>query len=224
MKLIEYVPIGALAGISFAGSFTHISDLAARSGQDGWMAYAIAVSVDLLAVVASLEIRRDKRLGRRSIVPVLVLALAVLTTLAANLAEAQRTPWGYIVAGVPAGCFLLAVALIERRGGDGLNNPSTMEEEKEVSEPYTPDVPAGQAHGTHDLSAMPEPKPVRRAPRKGPRNVGTPAPADLLVRAREIDQAHRQEHGRRISRDALRAALGVSTGTASQVLRELKTA
>lgn len=65
------------------------------------------------------------------------------------------------------------------------------------SEDLTTEVPEGPL----PVEPEPEPEPVKQA-----------------------DQEHRQAHGRRISRDKLRVALGVSTGTASQVLRELKTA
>ncbi|WP_344908091.1 DUF2637 domain-containing protein [Actinomadura meridiana] len=69
VRILDHLPIGVLAVIAACGSFSHIAHLAERSGQDGWMSYAVAVCVDALAVVASLEIRRDKRMGKRSTVP-----------------------------------------------------------------------------------------------------------------------------------------------------------
>lgn len=39
----------------------------------------------------------------------------VLLSLAANLAQAQPSLWGWIVAAVPPGAFLVAVSMIERR-------------------------------------------------------------------------------------------------------------
>jgi hypothetical protein len=44
-----------------------------------------------------------------------VLAGGVLLSLAANLAQAQPTAWGRIVAAVPSAAFLVAVSMIERR-------------------------------------------------------------------------------------------------------------
>lgn len=89
------------------------------------------------------------------------------------------------------------------------------------SEDLTTEVPEGL------LPVEPEPEPVKQAPKKAKEKLSPPPPkslAELLILAQQADQEHRQAHGRRISRDKLRVALGVSTGTASQVLRELKTA
>jgi hypothetical protein len=47
---------------------------------------------------------------------------------------------------------------------------------------------------------------------------------DLVARARAAAQAHRDKHGRRITRDVLRAQLNVSNAVAGQLLRELQTA
>jgi len=48
----------------------------------------------------------------------------------------------------------------------------------------------------------------------------TPA---LMARARTAAQSHRDKHGRRITRDVLRAQLNVSNAVAGQLLRELQT-
>ena len=45
----------------------------------------------------------------------MVLAGGVRLSLAANLAQAQPTAWGRIVAAVPPAAFLVAVSMIERR-------------------------------------------------------------------------------------------------------------
>ena len=107
-----------LAGLAAAGSFTHIRELAVRSGQHGWMADAIAVCIDLMCVMAVRERKRDQRLGRRCgrvTWPTVVLTMGICLTIAANLASAQPTPWGWIVAATPAGTFLIAVSMLERR-------------------------------------------------------------------------------------------------------------
>ncbi|MFA1544026.1 DUF2637 domain-containing protein [Actinomadura monticuli] len=214
MRILDHLPIGVLAVIAACGSFSHIAHLAERSGQTGWMSYATAVCIDLLAVVAAGEIRRDKRMDKRSTIPTLVLAGAICLTLGANLAEAQPTVWGRICAGVPAGAFLLAVALIERRG----SRPASAEaaEKEQVSEPVQDEEP------------VIEPEPVRKAPKKKARKPASQKPpkslAELLILAQTADEEHRHKYGKHISRDKLRVALGVSTNTASSVLRELRTA
>ena len=82
------------------------------------MSWAVAVCIDLTCVMAARERQRDKQHGittRRLSWPTVVLAGGVGLSLAANLAQAQPTAWGHIVAAVPPGAFLVAVSMIERR-------------------------------------------------------------------------------------------------------------
>jgi len=82
------------------------------------MSWAVAVCIDPTCVMAARERQRDKQQGvvtRRLSWPAVVLAGGVLLSLAANLAQAQSTAWGRIVAAVPPGAFLVAVSMIERR-------------------------------------------------------------------------------------------------------------
>src|SRR5690606_14250818 len=111
-------PVVVLAGIAAAGSFTHIRDTATEHGQRGWMAWAIAVCIDLTCVMAAGERQRDKHTGRdtgRMSWPTVVLVGGILLSLAANLAQADPSVWGWITAGTPAGAFLVAVSMLERR-------------------------------------------------------------------------------------------------------------
>nr|BFE32635.1 hypothetical protein GCM10010200_048860 [Actinomadura rugatobispora] len=111
-------PVLILAGIAAAGSFTHIRDTATEHGQGGWMAWAIAVCIDLTCVMAARERQRDKRTDRhtgRLSWPTVVLVGGILLSLAANLAQADPSPWGWITAATPAGAFLVAVSMLERR-------------------------------------------------------------------------------------------------------------
>ncbi|GAA4242607.1 hypothetical protein GCM10022254_76220 [Actinomadura meridiana] len=104
-----------------------------------------------------------------------MLAGSVLLTLAANLAEAQPTVWGRICAGVPAGAFLLAVALIERRG----SQPALAEETQEepVSEPVQDEEPVIE----------PEPAPRAEAEEEG-QEEGVPQAAEVPGRAADPGQ------------------------------------
>ncbi len=47
--------------------------------------------------------------------------------------------------------------------------------------------------------------------------------AALLKRAREVDTAHRESHGRGVTRDGLRAQLGISNAFAGELLRRVRT-
>jgi len=68
------------------------------------------------------ERQRDKQPGpvtRQLSWPSVVLAGGVGLSLAASLAQAQPTLWGWVVAAVPSGAFLVAVSMIERRAARG---------------------------------------------------------------------------------------------------------
>src|ERR1700761_3726094 len=113
--LADSAPVLVLATIAAAGSFTHIRDTASSHGQHGWMAWAVAVCIDLTCVMAARERQRDQRTGRERPAlswPTLVLTGGILLSLAANLAQAERSPWGWVVAGTPAAAFLVAVSML----------------------------------------------------------------------------------------------------------------
>jgi len=106
-----------LGGLGGAAGFTHTHDLAAEHGQTGWLAWAVAVSVELLAVVAGLEIRASRRAGRSARGPFLVLAAGMGLSMSAQVAQAEPSPWGWVTAAAPAGAFLVVVKLAMRRLG-----------------------------------------------------------------------------------------------------------
>ncbi|TMR34016.1 DUF2637 domain-containing protein [Actinomadura geliboluensis] len=262
-------PVVVLAGIAAAGSFTHIRDTATEHGQRGWMAWAIAVCIDLTCVMAAGERQRDKSTGRdtgRLSWPTVVLVGGILLSLAANLAQADPSVWGWITAGTPAGAFLVAVSMLERRkaGPRAAARPSPVPDSfgrpspssagsavpSSVSSPWvvweaerptvTAAVPAVKHHTTEqeedeqdgqtsipipgeDSASTPSASSSSAAsPSLG--SSGSSAPAGPLVDfARRVAAEHETEHGRPITRDALRARLGVSNQLASDLLRQLRT-
>lgn len=269
-------PVVVLAGIAAAGSFTHIRDTATQHGQTGWMAWAIAVCIDLTCVMAAGERQRDKHTGRatgRLSWPTVVLVGGILLSLAANLAQADPSVWGWITAGTPAGAFLVAVSMLERRkAGPRAAAHSSSRPAAEVSpvpdffgrpSPSGVPSPSSSPSGSPDSSAASSSpsspwvvweRPAAAAaaasvqndqddrdrgeveqdgqtsiPIPAGRSAPTPsapssAPAGPLVDfARRIATEHQTEHGRPITRDALRARLGVSNQLASDLLRQLRT-
>jgi len=196
LAVADALPVTVLAAIAGAGSFTHIRDTAAQHGQTGPMSWAVAVCIDLTCVMAARERQRDKQHGittRRLTWPTVVLVGGVLLSLAANLAQAQPTAWGRVVAAVPPGAFLVAVSMIERRAARRAR-PAT-----------------GQDGGAADVSAPGRPSPVQDEEDEA-----------LLAAARRAAAEHQDEHGQPITRDALRARLGVSNQAASELLRQLR--
>jgi hypothetical protein len=203
LAVADALPVTVLAAIAGAGSFTHIRDTAARHGQHGPMAWAVAICIDLTCVMAARERQRDKRLAiatRRLSWPTTVLAGGIGLSLAANLAQAQPTAWGQVVAATPCAAFLVAVSMIERRATRH-NQPAT-------PLPAVPDW---------DEAAHPPSRP-------GPPSPGGKDGQDdgQLTAARRAAAEYEAGHSQPITRDALRARLGISTQAASDLLRELR--
>ena len=154
--------------------------------------------------MAARERQRDKQASipaRRLSWPAVVLAGGVLLSLAANLAQAQPTAWGRIVAAVPPVAFLVAVSMIERRAA------------------RRPRLIAGGDGSAGDPSAPGRPSPL---PAAGDEAQDGGDEALLLAAARRAAAEHQDQHGQPITRDALRARLGVSNQAASELLRQLR--
>ncbi|GAA2441097.1 hypothetical protein GCM10010191_66500 [Actinomadura vinacea] len=230
-------PVLVLAGIAAAGSFTHIRDTAAEHGQGGWMAWAIAVCIDLTCVMAARERQRDKRTERRTgrlSWPTLVLVGGILLSLAANLAQAEPSVWGWLSAATPAGAFLVAVSMLERRASAprpaSRPAPSAVLSTQPVAVPPPsfgrPADPSSTAPPVVEDGTGPELPAVPDGQTEIPVPAAESAPrpaAPLLDFARRVADEHSAKHGRPITRDALRGRLGVSNQLASDLLRQLRT-
>ncbi|MET8864052.1 DUF2637 domain-containing protein [Nonomuraea sp. NPDC004580] len=206
-RLLDTGPVMVLAAIAGAGSFTHIRDTASQHGQTGWMSWAVAVCIDLTCVMAARERQRDKKTGRLrrgpTSWPVLVLTGGIALSLAANLAQADPTIWGWITAATPAAAFLIAISMLERRAGQS-DQPAT---QPDTSSPV--------------LASVPAPELVHTQPEEEPANALAPALVDY---ARRVADDHHAKHGKPITDDALRAHLGVSSQLATDLMRTLRTA
>ncbi|SNS33543.1 DUF2637 domain-containing protein [Actinomadura mexicana] len=253
-------PVVVLAGIAAAGSFTHIRDTATEHGQDGWMAWAIAVCIDLTCVMAAGERQRDKSTGRetgRLSWPTVVLVGGILLSLAANLAQADPSVWGWITAGTPAGAFLVAVSMLERRkagtraaartspvpesfgrpnpapvvsSASGSSSPPSPWVVWEDEHPTVADVVPAAQDGPRDHDEQDGQTSILVPAEQSPASPSAPLPAPssgaagpLVDFARRVAAEHESRHGRPITRDALRARLGVSNQLASDLLRQLRT-
>jgi hypothetical protein len=251
-------PVVVLAGIAAAGSFTHIRDTATEHGQRGWMAWAIAVCIDLTCVMAAGERQRDKSTGRetgRLSWPTVVLVGGILLSLAANLAQADPSVWGWITAGTPAGAFLVAVSMLERRKAgtrttartspvpESFGHPDPAPASSGSSSPSSPWVVwederptvAAAQDEPHDhdrdrdrdeqdgQTSIPVPVPAPPAEQSAVHSSDSAPAAPLVDFARRVATEHESRHGRPITRDALRARLGVSNQLASDLLRQLRT-
>jgi hypothetical protein len=115
------VLVALVAGI---GSYEHMRTLAESVGE-GWRAWLLPISVDGLAVAASMTMLVRRRAGQRSgALAWLALLLGLGASLAANVASAEPTIAGRLVAAWPPLGLLLSYELlmqqIKARGGHGL--------------------------------------------------------------------------------------------------------
>jgi hypothetical protein len=106
------VSAAALAAVAFAGSFEHTRATVIEHGQTGWIATATALMPEASVLLGVLRIRRG---GRPAQVrwAWLVLVASAAFTIAANLAQAEPSLWGYVVAGWPAWAAIGAAGFIE---------------------------------------------------------------------------------------------------------------
>ncbi|MGR6914401.1 DUF2637 domain-containing protein [[Actinomadura] parvosata] len=193
-----------MAVIAAVGSFSHISDLAARHGQVGWQSWAVAVCIDLMCVMAARELQRDKRTGRHRrgwmSWPALVLTGGIVLTLAANLATARPTVWGWITAATPAVAFLVSVSMLERRASH--RPPAPADEHPEETDTEIAEVVQ------FEPAELPPAEPVPEA---------DVSPA-LLAYARRLADDHRTKHHRPITGDQLATRMHVSADVANDLL------
>ena len=120
--------------------------------------------------------------------------------------------WGWVTAATPAVAFLVAVSMLERR----------------ASGPRP--APADRSAPAPAAAAAPEPVPLSATaaggldePHDGRNEVAALPPA-LVDYARRVADEHAAKTGNPISRDALRARLGVSNQLAADLLRRLQPA
>ncbi|MEY9812642.1 DUF2637 domain-containing protein [Streptomyces albogriseolus] len=219
------------AVIAGALSFSHLHDLAAAAGQDGWKAWAYPVSVDLLLVAAWRRMRQSQRAGQAAGGPRLWFLIALAASLGANVATAglldldDVPAWLRVtVAGWPAVAFfggtLLAHAPHTQEGPRGPAASTTdAEPEQRPAPPVAMEVP--------DRDSRPAPL-TTPEPAAEPVAASTPAPAPavalppaLVDRVRALAHEHRSTTGRPADPDAVRARLGLPPSMTASVAAHL---
>ena len=109
--VVQVVIMLAIGAAAAAASFTHVHDVAQAHGQPGWLAWADAVVLELMSVAGGLELRRRKRLGAHLWFPAMVLIVAVVLSLGAQVVEAEPSVIGWLAAALPAVGFLAMVKI-----------------------------------------------------------------------------------------------------------------
>jgi hypothetical protein len=108
--------VALLALIAGTVSYLHMHLLVELHGQPGWVAALTPLSVDKMIVAASTTILADSRSdGRGGILPWALLVAGSVASLAANVAVAQPTATGRVIAAWPSFALVGAYELLMRQ-------------------------------------------------------------------------------------------------------------
>jgi Protein of unknown function (DUF2637) len=125
VRRITTVAVLAVALVAAVASYEHMRALAAVAGE-GWRSWLLPISVDGLAVAASMTMLVRRRAGQPAgALPCVALLLGLGASLAANVAAADPTVVGRLVAAWPPVGLLLSYELLLQqtngvRGGPGV--------------------------------------------------------------------------------------------------------
>ncbi len=108
--------VALLATIAGTVSYLHMHALVALHGQPGWVAALTPLSVDGMILAASTTLLADSRSGRRGgALPWILLAIGSAASLAANVAVAEPTVIGRVIAAWPSFALIGSYELLMRQ-------------------------------------------------------------------------------------------------------------
>lgn len=108
--------VTVLALIVGTVSYLHMHTLVVLHGQPGWVAVLTPLSVDGMIVVASTTLLADSRSGRKGgVLPWALLVIGSVASLAANVAVAQPTLIGRVIAAWPSFALTASYELLTRQ-------------------------------------------------------------------------------------------------------------
>jgi hypothetical protein len=118
VRRVTTLAVVLVAAVAAVASYEHMRALAVLAGED-WRSWLLPVSVDGLAVAASMTMLVRRRVGLPAGVLVwTALLLGLGASLAANVAAADPTVAGRLVAAWPPVALLLAYELLLQQLGD----------------------------------------------------------------------------------------------------------
>lgn len=169
-----------LAAVAFAGSFDHVRQTVADHGQAGWLPWAIAAMPELMVGLCVLKFRRRQADGWTWAVGI----SSVAFTLSANLAQAERSPWGWVAAGWPAWAAVSSVMLLEAGPAATLGaRPKAQGAERDAAKARAKPSPAAAP----PAAAEPHPEPRAHEEAHPARLAAVPSP-DELDRAPDVEE------------------------------------
>jgi hypothetical protein len=205
VQVLILLLVGTMAG---AASFTHVHDWTMANSPTGtgdWFGWANAVISELTPTAAGLEIRRRKRNHQPITYPMAVLIAAAALSIAAQIAVAEPGPTGWLLSAVPALAFLALSKLVLSRTTPA--SPAPALDIEDIQPTTRADAPAPAAPELPALEAE---------------HLADPVPAHLITGARMAAFTHHQNTGQPITADALADHLGIPTGQAAAILRDLQ--
>jgi hypothetical protein len=105
-----------LALIAGTVSYLHMHLLVALHGQPGWVAMLTPLSVDGMIVAASTTLLADSRAGSRGgVLPWVLLVIGSAASLAANVAVAEPSMTGRVIAAWPSFALIGSYELLMRQ-------------------------------------------------------------------------------------------------------------
>jgi Protein of unknown function (DUF2637) len=130
-RWIRWTTIGCVALLALiAGtvSYLHMHMLVARHGQPGWVAALAPLSLDGLIVAASTTLLADSQSGRPGgALPWALFVAGSVASLAANVAVAEPTLIGRVIAAWPSFALTASYELLTRRVGRGAADTDTQD-------------------------------------------------------------------------------------------------
>ncbi|GAA4077184.1 DUF2637 domain-containing protein [Actinomadura miaoliensis] len=110
------VSVIVLAGIAAVLSYKHMYTLVRQYGETSWTAALLPVSVDGMIAVSSMTLLADSRQGRRSgFLPWALLVTGSAASLAANVAVAEPSLVGRLIAAWPSAALIGSYELLMRQ-------------------------------------------------------------------------------------------------------------
>jgi len=123
VRRVITVSVLAVAGVAAVASYEHMRALAELAGE-GWRSWLLPVSVDGLAVAASMTMLVRRRAGETAgVLPWVALLLGLGASLAANVAAADPTVVGRVVAAWPPVGLLLSYELLLQQHNSAWGGP-----------------------------------------------------------------------------------------------------
>jgi hypothetical protein len=182
--------VGLLALIAGTVSYLHMHLLVELHGQPGWVAALTPLSVDGMIVAASTTLLADSRAGERGgVLPWALLAVGSAASLAANVAVAEPTAAGRVIAAWPSFALIGAYELLMRQVRRSAEGPARPQLRKSAPQCSRREV----AGGAVQRSRARQPGPCR-PDEHGPAGVGGTG-RELQRRAWQWALAHRAGDG-----------------------------